>query len=844
MAYPFPVERYRDFQGWIPETDIDGIDSKKEYMADCENIDYENGFISNAITPIEYSLPTEVSALIVTGYELLTAKFFRHTERGICEFYCLYYLDTGHRLKFFVKDSTGTYELNIDEQNDDILIAGKPVYINYSLVNNQLKVNLNSGVIYESILEGGFGLDTYLNLTLCYLEETTYYDDTAPTPLPLEERAEGWYLFPRWIGWTYQNVTLGTDTEIVEDFDDGTFDNNTFSGSESWTYNAAAINANITSTGSMSFTAAGSAGDVALITFNNIKALKAISFELAHSYQPVSYTVIISGASGSGPILDSPTGTLLASGSIDAASFTEVVIDLNVMIQWQNITDIDIQVRLELLDTTAIEVGNVVMYPFTDIAVLVKNFDQQRNLLISDGILNILTDTEISIRKTDIDWRVQSYEIYFPGGEGSSIYYLTGKLDLSAETPPEWTDAGTTLTAVVTDNLIDTTADDYALETLNFNYGLGTSVRVHEKKRIYNEVFYRGRAYYVNGTEKFYYSHLSGTGLAQPDSFPYSEEPPFGYNVSDAQAVNKALAVTPLDELVVLGDQKDYVYYIQNTGGIPLRTVKAINGGAGISSAKSLAVDLTGQPVAEVLFWIDEQGAYIYGGGRAAPKSVTDATHKNYWIKELASAYKDDAITVYNKNKKEFWVQIGSDLIIYELPYNRFKKYNLGFNIVEDLGMFNNILYVLTDNDKIYKVDPSHNGVLAGSFRTHYTTNTLIMGQYPISSWEWQHKIMQDIYVAFKDKASGSLTLTILSDENEIDPSIIFSTNQLREVVPSPLLVRYGKMALKIELNKTLSKVKEFGYSFSVPSQGVGGFISQAVKGIGMDSGSDAGIGL
>ena len=89
--YPFPVKRYRDYQSWIPESDIDGIDAKDTFLSDCENADFNNGFISNACAPVEQQLPTEVQTAIITnGYSLLSTKFFTHTERGNCEFYLVY----------------------------------------------------------------------------------------------------------------------------------------------------------------------------------------------------------------------------------------------------------------------------------------------------------------------------------------------------------------------------------------------------------------------------------------------------------------------------------------------------------------------------------------------------------------------------------------------------------------------------------------------------------------------------------------------------------------------------------------------------------------------------------
>jgi hypothetical protein len=193
--------------------------------------------------------------------------------------------------------------------------------------------------------------------------------------------------------------------------------------------------------------------------------------------------------------------------------------------------------------------------------------------------------------------------------------------------------------------------------------------------------------------------------------------------------------------------------------------------------------------------------------------------------------------------KAEYWIVAGQEVIIYEALYGRFKKYKFEFTIKEFLGVKENKFRVLGTDGSVYVIDPCSNVKLTGTITTHYSTNTLILGKYPVSSWEWQHKILQDLYVAIKNGTTGFIDYIIMADEVSL-PAIMFSTRQLREAVPSPLLVRYGKIAIKLRLPANTSCVKEFGYSFSVPSQGVGDIdITKAASGgLGQSAGTQLGI--
>jgi hypothetical protein len=375
--------------------------------------------------------------------------------------------------------------------------------------------------------------------------------------------------------------------------------------------------------------------------------------------------------------------------------------------------------------------------------------------------------------------------------------------------------------------------------TLNTNYGLNYNVKVNNDTRIYKEITYRHRQYFVNGNEKLYMSHIAGSGLAQPDSFPYNKEVEFGYLLTEENAVNIGLAVTPLDEVIIFTENKSYVYYMQITNSSVVRKIKAVNGSVGLTSANALPLDFSGHSEGMNLFWIDKQGAYLYAGGRNEPKSVTNGTHRNYWL-NLSNDLKSNAVVSYNRMKREYWIILENTIIIFEESYGTFKKYKFDFNIKEVIGTSQDKFYLLGNDGKMYVIDYKSTNRLDGYVITHESTNTIIIGQYPISSWEWQHKILQDLYVAFKNNTSGYLDYTIIADETELEV-IKLSTDMLRETVTSPLLVRYGKIAIKLFIPSTITCIKEFGYSFSIPSQGVGDLQLDKASGIGQSVGTHLG---
>ena len=68
----------------------------------------------------------------------------------------------------------------------------------------------------------------------------------------------------------------------------------------------------------------------------------------------------------------------------------------------------------------------------------------------------------------------------------------------------------------------------------------------------------------------------------------------------------------------------------------------------------------------------------------------------------------------------------------------------------EEIGVAIPAPIFLADNNKVCKLDPATSVRLEGYIETHDLTNTIIAGQYPVSSPEQQDKILQFVYMILR----------------------------------------------------------------------------------------------
>lgn len=841
----FPVQRLRDFQGWIPEIDADGVDMKQEYLADVENIDFENGFIRNAAAPTLDSLPTEITTLVSGGYEILSAKMFTHTSQGDCTVYVLYYYGGGsHFVRIFLQNGSTVIELDPSQMCDTKAVyLSKPSNINYLYVNDSLRINLNCDARYTfANLDGTTSTETVkMNLALMYLSARKYNETY--------KISSDWHISPRWIGYTFNKsgkISL-----------DGILSKN---GGNRYTidYSNITTNANIEMFQSAIL---GNMIGVQQQGYVRIKNLTNIGYFRIYSWTNIKRKIQVY-------IKDSVTNETLSTSIIDGALDT----GLDGTYYWEvGFGNMDFKNKIYIdicaVDTneseTYLTTGDTKYYlTFNQIklsgtiisgyAVVALQSDGQRNIILnyqgkySSQLLyiNPWGNLNISVNATAIDWRIYRYEIYL---QISNLYISSydetyGHIDKKIDTnnlyylvnPPEDVDGMTDVTianpevnsgeigawniwlgtGIVTNSI---TLNSLSSITLNYNYGLGSKIKTDIQSDIYSEVTYKNRSYFVKGDYRVYQSHISGTGKIQPDSFPYSAENIFGFFETSRYDNNLALAVTSLDELVILSKNRTYVYSIQGSLGTNLRKLKAINGSKGISAVNSLSIDLSGTSSAEVLLWCDNYGLYGFGGGINAPVDLTLGLLKNYWKNSLTD--KTNCFGFYYQAKDEYWLVVDDKIIIYCLYTKVIKKYKFLYQIKQFLGIKNGKMYFICSDGNLYNYDSDVNTRLDASLITHYNTdtaNTDYDGRQTtkIIAPEHEEKILQEVYLAVKDRAESYIAVNIIIDEAMIETALPFDTRKLTEVIIPGLAIRYGKIKFSLSIPASTATIREFGYSY------------------------------
>ena len=566
--------------------------------------------------------------------------------------------------------------------------------------------------------------------------------------LPLQGTKIGWILQPRWIGWQHSDVLTGSEAGSKKD-EDYSPTKVTFSVVDG-DYTSTGINSGIIYYSPADadhptevFPFRPSAGyfiegnKYALIATNeSLTEARYIYLEITHQtvlrdIDKIKMNISIFNTTYTDKklyyyvrVLDASTRNVLYSASFDTTSYIGEDIELDVNL----LCNTDSSFIISIVCQVPSYYSKVVIRSFEiiphNLALVVKTADGQRGL-IQYKENTIANDHVLQFPLTKIDWRVTSYEFYL---EWNSIYYLAKTSNLSGVYAVMI--SGTAVYLVL--NLTELTST-----TLNYNYNLPFDKRVDNQRNIYSEVTHKGRVYFVNEDEKVYQSHISANGVTQPDAFPYDEDTGFGYFIVNRDKQNKALAVTPDNNLGIFTSNSFYVYFIQASNSGTYKQLKLISGSVGVSSINSIVKVLNGEPFSDGLFWCDKNGVYAYFGGVDVPINLIVPTHENYWA-ALSSVAKDIAVIFYNVRDREIWVCFGVVTMIYEIPYKKWKKRMMNDSLQEYCGIDENIFYYRANN-LMYKYD--YLTRMAGDFVTHRHT--------PNNEDYWN--ILQEVYLIIDD---------------------------------------------------------------------------------------------
>jgi hypothetical protein len=182
--------------------------------------------------------------------------------------------------------------------------------------------------------------------------------------------------------------------------------------------------------------------------------------------------------------------------------------------------------------------------------------------------------------------------------------------------------------------------------------------------------------------------------------------------------------------------------------------------------------------------------------------------------------------------------------MIYEATTNTWKKYELDFTIKDFVGIVSNYTYILSTDNKVYKLDPENTELLTCTVEFH---DDICQPDNTVESYdsETQMKVLQDIYLSFKDAelTNGiNAVVEIFVDDYPID-IILIPMNYKNYISRTPLDVTFGRIRAKLTLppTSTNSKLKEFGLWYTI--SGISEVnINNIQEGIGQDTGHEIGV--
>jgi len=728
--------KFNDFQGWIPETDIDGIDTNNIYLADAINADFENGFIYAANAPEQLTLNLAIASEVANGYSIISTKSFVHSTRGLCIFYILY--KSANNYKFYIAEGLGSTatELIIHDYNPTYVTNPSIPYplnnLNYQFSNNKLYINTNvtATILSKSVL---------LNLVL-YYNDYSYYNR--------------WELTPRWLGWlTNDSTNLFLDNGLGGGYPPTTEIDEVFGLTVPYWVNGSSI-----------------------YQITKYSGYWRTSSTIGYFYTIKLYNVKKIRIRGTSPT---------ASDSISIGWTRDTGYGFNVLYEDYSDAegvnrwfDFDINILggaylyITLKNNFILNEIEIISFDKSEFCIMGYFHDGQFALINKNDVDDVVFPDlyhEMVMRSYvwSKDLRITEYIVYVKIGDLYYRQFITVPfVDWSADSV-----GGTNWQKVVVqfDCLLAplTSPERYKAEnTLNFDYGLGSTVRVDTQHLIYSETIYRNRVYLVNGCDKVFQSHIAGNGKLRQDSFPYSEENNYGYFIAPCEDVLKSIVVTPLDELLIIGDKNSYVYYIQASNNIPYKHLQAVNSNVGIGWYNAIAKTIDGYSAFPNVLWANQYGIYLYSGNLNEPIDVSSkAAIKNWWLNstnsyDITSYVKDNIIIGYYRQKNEIWIVDGTQsssqtILIYEINFGRFKKYKLGIRILEFIGEINNELYMLAANNKIYKyshlTDRKYSRKLIPYIESHYSAYYSKSNENKnrsLSNNEDEYKILQEINVS------------------------------------------------------------------------------------------------
>lgn len=766
--------KFNVFTKFVPTTDVDGVDIKPEYLSYISNMKIKNGFIESLPNFAEQTLPASVTTLLSSGYSIEAVTYFYHSKQGHNVVYVLWKESAleNDRIKILVNGEVMT---NPKYAKGELQYLTPPENINFHLVNDELKINLNcEGRIGDAGIGGRF----IVNLNLAWLEEIRYEVSGSPT------RSAGWYLSLRWLGKEYAhglevsqggfyNSTGNYEEVIKEEFEGSLIPEISVDGNI-FIFNGTAYITNTSGTESKT-------GIIEWRDLNNVGKVK-IAYRFA--------------------------GTPISSGNFEIRinllnGITREFIKQVVKVYSTSEKSEEVEIPLDKFTTdkfilqfvliappiyggslvsTQVYLNYIYLYP-SPVFLVAKYFNGQRALLLGDK----KADTEylriphtfdfpsglaliLYIHK-DLDYRISEYELYCKSF-ADELFYKKIVYGISGN----WSLSGNYY--VFDSSQIEIIEEPE--ETLNFNYGFG-EVFVDNDFKILSEAVLTGRVYAATGSYLIRMSHLSGSGKIQPDSFPYDFDKKVGYIENLRSSSVSAVILLNENNLALISEDGFTVFNSFASRGVSIKQLKMETKLFAGFNSKSLTKSISGNSTTAGMYFITKEGMWQHDGSyNSLPVNVTFQELFNYWRQS-----KKDGIGFFVKETGEYWYEYDNvNFLVYEVAYKAFRIHSKPAVSLKGSFEFPDGSAGIYTSSKVYKWSLSNVNYGVAGISSHKSY---------LNSGDFPNKILQSIMVELKKEFYETVPtfnyfVQVLADNKVYQ--FIFSSNEKKAIRLFPLSVR------------------------------------------------------
>jgi len=841
------IIHFRDFNAWIPETDIDGVDASDDMLAIAENVNLGNGYIENMeafnLSDLNANLKQVFidNGYIYEDYALIKYKrFFNKVYVDMFIFYSYQY----RKYLFLMIDDFNTFitqGLNSSVNLQDVDLGD----FNTVIIENIPRLNLNVREYPESTLplfqdilnlilirpngqhygvnfNQWHALKRMLSPAISRKEDSNNWDYEVNDFTNNDQRINQFNItglstsiihnqydgINRRYAFTYDkdSITTNTIANAQFNFNDGRI-RKLNSSTNSFTYNYSPF-FTFLSKDKSNYNVSG-VYELSLYNFiNKFDIIYAKDFNDA-----VSGSIEVRVYNGQNVIYsfkDTGTGDSLSKEykiSVDLVSIFK-----NANLHGTSNYRIYIAFNLTCSSSVNYEAGFTfitLVFPEPVLQILAITQDNQYFKYTKDKLyIPVIQPLSFSVNPNKLNPRISTF--YLANYDSDIDDYLIFSGIYSAATNNSWrNDSGNNRIKYA-----GTTYADLFGEYVKNVYNLGLDTQGKFNSVIYSECVYKNINYVAGIYNKICYNHEANTVFPQYDVFAYNEDNQYGFFIVTQASRCFKLFRSKQEELIICTDNGIFVYKV-SVDWNSIKTILKLGDSRLQIEQPNQAIETTSE--SGIVFVFNSSGIYVYQSGSQAPVNITHKYLKNYWQRKF-----------YNINNKMFYNQLRNELwitnpdknfgLIYEIDHDTFKTFS--FNNLQLLQIEPNIkdgyLNCLFSDNNIYTIYKPVNGTLQRTNKFKISIHTNSLGRFDL----W--KILQVLYISYTNDYQNKdlLRITITTDMNDSYVIPRFLTKSTIQNTILPLLMRCKKVSITIEgsdrLTTEVVRILEFGLEYNI----------------------------